>query len=60
MKFKVTFQSTTEREYEVDAEDLEKAEEFACTDLDHDIQVSNAWKSDARIVNIEIVNIEKQ
>ena len=55
-KYKVTFLAITERNYEVDAENFEEAKEFASTDLENDIEVCNAWKSDARVVDIEEQN----
>jgi hypothetical protein len=55
-KYKVTFLAITERDYEVEAKDFEEAKDLAITTLEIDDEVSNAWKSDARVVDIEEQN----
>lgn len=52
-KYKVTFLAITERDYDVDAKNLEDAKEIASEILDDDIEVSCEWKSDARVVDVE-------
>ena len=54
--YRVTFLAITERDYEVEAKDFEEAKELAITTLEVDDEVSNAWKSDARVVDIEEQN----
>ena len=49
----VTFQSTTEREYEVEADNKDDAEERACEELYDDDTVSKAWYQTACTISIE-------
>ena len=51
--YRVTFLAMTERHYEVEAKDFNEAKDLASTILEVDDEVSDAWKSDARVVDIE-------
>ena len=54
--YRVTFQSATEREYEVEADNKEDAEERACEELYDDRDdglVSKAWYQSACTIDIE-------
>lgn len=51
--YKVTFQSTTEREYEVKADNKEDAEQRASEAMYDDDTVSKAWHQSACTIDID-------